>query len=189
MSLMLLGILNSQVEAGGAGAFDLLETQVLSSSAASVTFTGLDSYSDYKHLQLRTVLRDTRSSVLEPVFVTLNGDTGFNYANHNLQGYSGSVSSGSLTSQPRMRYESGAAGYSSVTNGFGAGIIDVLDFSSTTKNTTIRVLSGYPDSTSGVALSSGFWNNTAAVTSIQLIAFGSTSFTANSRLSLYGVKG
>jgi hypothetical protein len=33
-------------------AFDLLETTTLTTSASSVTFSGLGAYSDYKHLQI-----------------------------------------------------------------------------------------------------------------------------------------
>ena len=40
------------------GSFDLLETTTLSTSASSVTFSGLGAYSDYKHLQIRSVARD-----------------------------------------------------------------------------------------------------------------------------------
>ena len=35
--------------AGAAGSFDLLETQVLGSAQASVTFSSLGTYSNYKH--------------------------------------------------------------------------------------------------------------------------------------------
>jgi hypothetical protein len=40
----------------------------------------------------------------------------------------------------------------------------------------------------GVALISGFWNNTAAVTSASLTPSTGASFVTGSRFSLYGIK-
>ena len=52
------------------GAYDLLETTTLTSSASSVTFSGLGSYTDYKHLQIRMVI-DSISDI-SVLFITLN---------------------------------------------------------------------------------------------------------------------
>jgi hypothetical protein len=55
--MLLLGVLQAQAAGQvAAGSFDLLETQVLTSSAASVTFSSLSTYAaDYQHLQIRIV--------------------------------------------------------------------------------------------------------------------------------------
>ena len=40
------------------GSYDLLETTILSSNAASVTFSNLNNYAaDYQHLQIRAVVK------------------------------------------------------------------------------------------------------------------------------------
>ena len=188
MSLILLGILNSQVSGGGAGAYDLLETQVLTSSASSVTFTGLGSYSDYKHLQVRMVARNGATAGADKwVYLTLNGDTGSNYASHRLQGNGSSVFSNAYTSRANMvaaLITSSASG----TQGFGSALIHLLDFGNSSKNTTIRSLNGMADSANLIALYSGFWNNTNAVTSLTL-APEDNSFITGSRFSLYGIRG
>jgi hypothetical protein len=73
-------------------------------------------------------------------------------------------------------------------NSFGAGVIDILDFSSTTKNTTTRVLAGNAGTTASVQFQSGLFNNTAAITSMTI--FGNTgNLVAGTRFSLYGIKG
>ena len=189
MSLILLGILNSQaVAAGPAGAYDLLETQTLGTTAASVTFTGLGSYTDYKHLQLRmTVRSDDPDDDLSAISLRFNGDSGSNYANHQLSGNGSSVSSGASTSSTQIGLLDLVTGNLNTANVFGAGVMDILDFSSSSKNTTIRLLSGgLSDTESRINLTSGLWNSTAAVTSLALIK--GDNFVAGSRFSLYGVR-
>lgn len=178
--------------AGNAGfapsSFDFLESQVLTTTASSVTFTGLGSYTDYEHLQLRLVAKTNNTFSGTTVKITFNGDTGNNYSRHELYGISGnSPASFSSTGIPAI--------YSSVVDsqndpGWGIQIIDILDFSSSTKNTTTRYraanrLSSYGNES--VTLGAGAWYNTAAVTSLTVTTF-SNSFIAGSRFSIYGVK-
>jgi hypothetical protein len=182
-----LGILALAGITGGGGAFDLLETTTLTSSASSVTFTGLGAYSDYKHLQIRMIARNGTST--SSPNITLNGDTGANYARHNIFGSGGSVTSTSATSSSNMDLVAFASNSNSGANEFGAGIIDILDFSSTAKNTTIRGLGGREqgDTSDFIALVSGAYFNTDAITSLSMNSPG--TFTAGTRMSLYGVKG
>ena len=160
------------------GAFDLLETTTLTSSAASVTFSGLGAYSDYKHLQIRAVA-STNGGGADSMWAQINGDTGANYSWHYLLANGSTVSSSGLAGQVRM-----LQGINN--NNFGAAVIDVLDFSSVSKNTTFRSLAGNTESPR-IVLFSGMWNSTAAVTSINLFNT-SSSFGTGSRFSLYGVK-
>ena len=177
------------------GAFDLLETQTLASSAASVTFTGLGSYSDYKHLQIRAVAAQTANSYEWKMRV--NGDATLgNYRSHYIWSNGSTVTSDSTNvtyfelkqSIPRLS----AQGYGAdVDDSFNATIVDVLDFSDTSKNTTVRTLSGFYEASSlgqGISLNSGGWFDTAAITSISFEP-NSGSLVAGSRFSLYGIKG
>jgi hypothetical protein len=68
------------------------------------------------------------------------------------------------------------------------GILDILDYGSTTKNKTVRLLQGFPGSLKIIRLISGARYNTAAVTSVTFTAQAG-SFTTASRFSLYGIKG
>ena len=190
MSLMLLGILNSQASGGGAGAYDLLETTTLTSSASSVTFSGLGSYSDYAHLQIRAVVRESSGAGgYTNSELTLNGDTGSNYSWHYLDGQGSSVSSVGYGSQPNVRLQSFSPGDGSPSGIFGAGVIDILDFNNASKNSTVRALHGALTSTNkGIFLTSGAWYNTDAITSINF-AIGANSWVAGCRFSLYGIKG
>jgi hypothetical protein len=183
MSLILLGILNSQVAGGGAGAYDLLETQILTSSASSVEFTGLGSYSDYKHFQVRWVARDSSGGA--SLILRINSDTGSNYASHGLHGDGSSVTSVSATSATSINLASIPG---PTTNIYGVGVTDVLDFEGN-KNKTTRTLAGrlIPSSNTNIQLRSGLFINTSAVTSLQFLTNG-VNVDAGSRFSLYGVK-
>ena len=183
-----LGILAVAGAGGAAGAFDLLETQVLGTAVASVSFSGLGSYSAYKHLQIRAVVRSDRATPFTAVdvFARLNSDTGSNYRAHRLSGSGSSVSSfvyGSTTGMGVVNIPTST----NTANIFSPFVVDLLDFSNVNKNTTIRALGGNTGSSTNIGLNGGLWVNTAAVTSI-LFFPDSSNFVAGSRFSLYGVK-
>jgi hypothetical protein len=69
--------------------------------------------------------------------------------------------------------------------------VDLLDAYSTTKNKTTRSLSGgiVQSSESGVALSSGLWRSTSAITSATLLSGTGSNLSIGSRFSIYGIKG
>lgn len=190
MSFVLLGILNSQAAgAGGAGAYDLLETTVLASSASSVSFTGLGAYSDYKHLQIRATIRTDRGSISDNIRIRLNGVSTNSYANHSLFGEGNSVSSEANSSATGMR-DNMIPANSSTSGIFSGHVFDLLDAFDSSKNSTGRILSGLGDATStrGIALSSGLFDNTAAISSIEYTSITSSNFVAGCRFSLYGIK-
>lgn len=174
--------------AASAGSFDLLETQVLGSNAASVTFSSLDTNyaSTYKHLQLRIVARDDRSGATTSVlYLRMNGDTGSNYSNHALYGDGSGVGSGGGASQTVIPLAD-IPGQVGTTSAFTPAVVDLLDTFNTTTNKTVRSLSGQATNYNWVNLRSGTRYNTAALTSITL--FGIGSLVTGSRFSLYGIK-
>jgi hypothetical protein len=179
------GILASS--GGKAGAFDLLETTVLSTATTTITFSSLGSYAAYKHLQIRAVMKDQAGSPnLNRIDMRFNSDTGSNYTYHYLNGNGSSVNSSAGTSQTKLQFFDMIGGGSD-TNIYGAAIIDILDFSSANKNKTVRVLGGgNAGSESDISLGSGAWLSTSAITSISI--FGNWDYAAGSRFSLYGVK-
>jgi hypothetical protein len=172
-----------------AGSYDLLETSILTSDAASVTFSNLGNYaSDYQHLQIRAVTRSTVGSGEDFQYIQLNGDTASNYRSHYLTGTGSSVVSGDITSSyPAGILDAfGTSGASFTANSFGVSVIDLLD-AYETKNKTVRILSGQAGTLNRIALSSGVRFNTAAISSVTLDAvFG--NYAQYSRFSLYGYR-
>ena len=179
--------------AGGGGAaadYELISTTVLGSAAASVTFSGLGtSAAAYKHLQVRVAARlDYMSSAnIGEIQLRFNGDTGANYAWHSLIGYGTGATSQNGSSQTNISMSNVPYGASTASM-FSAAISDILDFSSTTKNKTVRTLDGVANSSDWrVSLHSGGWFSTAAVTSMTL-APNVGNFVTGSRFSLYGLR-
>lgn len=163
----------------------LIQEVLLTSTTSSVTFN-TSALSEYKHLQLRWVGRDGSNS--GDSYIRFNNDSGNNYATHRLVGGGGSVSSSSVVPASTI-YVGFMANNNNDSSGiFAAGITDILDFASTTKNKTVRALTGTYGSNVLVGLRSGVWLNTAAITSIEFISGGS-GWVSGSRISLYGSKG
>jgi hypothetical protein len=122
-----------------------------------------------------------------------NGDTGNNYTRHGLISYNfggtSAITSNAATSQSSLFITEAMPVASSTTDSFGTFVVDILDPFVTTKNTTIRSLAGMHAAWSSIELRSGAWLNTAAVTSLVLKPLIGSTLNANSRFSIYGIKG
>ena len=138
----------------------------------------------FTHLQLRIFGRSTLSASLDNLSMYFNNDTGSNYATHFLSGNGSSASSGAFTSQPRFYIPSLFP--AATTAQMAASVIDILDYTNTNKNKTVRILTGFDANGSGtVALVSGLWMSTAAITRFN--AETSANIVAGSRFDLYGI--
>jgi hypothetical protein len=186
MGLIPLGILSSA--GSGFGTYELIETQILGSNTASITFSGLAAYADtYKHLQVRVAGRTTRAATGANIVFRLNGDTGSNYNWHLLVGTGSSVLS-LASASTNLMLGAWVAGASTTASAFGAGVIDILDAYSATKNKTIRSLNGLAGGETNIRLSSGLWRNTNAVTSVTIFDGDSANLVTGSRFSIYGIR-
>jgi hypothetical protein len=191
MTLSALGIF-SAAGAGGAAFssdFELIQTTLITTGTSSFSFTGLGAYaSTYKHLQLRYVQYNGGASAnQQELFMRFNGSTG-TYRQHELRGNGTTLSSGSnIKTGIPLSYFSPVFGGATLD----FGILDILDFASSTKNKTTRLLTSgirpsYPDIT--FALESSAWFNTSAITSLDFVTTaGDINYPA--RFSLYGIKG
>jgi hypothetical protein len=166
------------------GAYDALATINVSATTSSITFAGIPA--GYKHLQIRLLARSDQFS--EPgLRMRFNSDSGNNYAGHRLAG-NGSVAYAQSFTSGNAIANYGPGGASSGTNVFGTNIIDILDYASTSKNKTVRILSGLEMNGSGtVAMYSGLWmNSSSPITSIYMET--DNNWVANSQFALYGIK-
>ena len=157
------------------------------SSGTSITFSSIPQ--TYKHLQIRGIGRTDRGNVGDVIYMRFNGDTGSNYRAHELWANGSSVSSYDQGLSSYMAFDTPLTGGSTGSNIFGAFVIDILDYTNTNKNKTVRMLDGYDSNGAGqISFCSGLWMNTAAVTSITLpISFGQMQ--SGTQFALYGVKG
>jgi hypothetical protein len=187
-----LGLLGAAGAPVAAGAYDLLQTEILPSTQAEITFSSLNNYSsNYQHFQIRMIARSTRSANNSNYYLRFNGDTGANYATHYMRGNGSAMESGAIqTSGTQGVYVyQGLTAATSGANSYAASVIDILDPFNTNKNTTVRVLTGFTGAISRVLLESGLWMSTAPLTSITLDEYYGQSFAANTHVSLYGLRG
>ena len=186
------GILASSQQAG-TGAFWNLATVTGNGSASTLTFSSIPS--GYKSLHIRGIAKDT-TSLTTPINLSLrfNGDSASNYAAS--QFYSntnGSVYSGTQSSSTVITLQAAdAPGSYGAANAYGSSIVDIIDYSSTTKYKTIKSISGITQNSSvlssgTIVLNGGVCQSTAAITSIAIIE-GAGNFTTNTTYTLYGVK-
>lgn len=187
------GVLKYDSMLAGNAAYDpaatwLIQRTTLSSSTSSVTFSSIPT--GYTSLQIRYTARSTNASTGDSPLMLINGDTGNNYAYHLLSanGTAVSASGGSSYNAIFCPNISAANATASI---FGAGIIDIHDYNSTSNNKTVRSFGGWDGNGSGFTqLRSGFRVNTAAITSITLnLQNTGGSFASGSTFALYGFKG
>lgn len=164
-----------------------------SGTNAAIVFSNIPQ--TYKHLQLRYIGRNSITSGGRAlVLVSFNSDTTYtNYRSHFITGDGTSVSAGTTQATDRTGGVVGYLANQAATSTPAAGIIDIHDYASSSKNKTIRSFTGFEDNGAGnaiVAVWSSFWMNTAAVTSITITSTTtSMEFSTDSRFALYGIKG
>jgi hypothetical protein len=173
--------------AAGGNSFDLLESTILGSDTASVTFSSIPT-TGYKHLQLRAVMRSTRAAATDSLRMRLNADSGTNYASHRLVGNGSTVTSAASTGDNIWDVDA-FPGNTDTSGSFGLLIMDITDAFDTNKYTTIRHYAARIGSANQlVRLTSGLWLSTSAITEISLDQNVGPNWLAGSRFSLYGIK-
>lgn len=181
----ILGTIASQVPANlPTNSFESIATYSYGAGGygQNVTFSNIPQ--TYKHLQLRI---NQSTSAGNNLRLRINDDSNANYSGHQLTAEGSTVFSS---------YQS--ASYSWLYIGYSVGlqgtphmtVLDVLDYTNTSKYTTTRSLEANPmtDSSGWLGLWSGSWKNTAAVTSLT-VYIPSGYYTEYSSFALYGIKG
>jgi hypothetical protein len=138
----------------------------------------------FAHLQVRIFARATASAISDYIAYVSAGTS--TYTNHQL--YANGSSAYSTGSTSSFGTGMGSLPAASATSGiFGVTILDILDYTTTTKIKVVRGLNGNDSNGSGnVYLSSGMdTSTTAALTSFSI--FTGSNFLTGSRFDLYGI--
>ena len=190
------GAIGDSLLAGNPGydpaAMFLIQRVTAVGGETSINFTSIPQ--TYKHLQIRGIAKDTYvtgSGESTTTLITFNSDTANNYASHALRG-DGTTASGQRAASTASMDRIIGSIFGSATSIYGASIADIHDYTSTTRNKTVRGFSGGDmnsgNTNSNLTLGSGLWVNTSAITSIQIKAVV-TAFAAGSTFALYGMVG
>lgn len=155
---------------------------------ASVEFTSIPQ--TYTHLQIRYIAQSAGYGRIQ----FNSNTTGSNYYSHYITGTGGgggAVSGGELPGSTYSSLVWGIQNFSTTANVFNAGIIDIVDYKSTNKNKTVRILQGVDKNGSGdVEFVSGQFKATpAAITTIKLFPHAANTWSQYTSFALYGIKG
>lgn len=164
--------------------YTLISSNVLTSSAASVTFSSIPS--TYTDLVLRVSARSNESATTTTMKVTLNSDTGGNYSVTELRGNGSTAASARDTAVPYLnQYLINAD--TSTANTFGSLELYLPSYTATQKK-PVGVFFVRENNTTAADIyaTANLWQGTAAVTSIQLNANGN-NFVSGSSFYLYGI--
>jgi hypothetical protein len=166
------------------GAFDSIATTTVGSGgAATITFSNIPQ--TYTHLQIRCFARSTGPTNGENTYIYFNNTSnGTGYAWHAIRSDGASaVAGGSANSRIVAN-----VGSSNATNIYSTMIIDVLDYTNTSKNKTVRTLYGFDSNGAGyIGFNSTLVPQTAATTQIDIDL--SYNFAQHSVFGLFGIKG
>jgi hypothetical protein len=161
------------------GSYDALATYTVGAGGvASIEFAGIPN--TYSHLQIRTLAKATTSGGASGLWFVNSDTTQSNYYSHFLVG-NGSSASAAAYNNPY------SWSYSDAT--FTGFVMDILDYTSTSKYKTIRTLRGWDNNGSGnISLESGLWKNTNAINTFKF-QMDSGNLAQYSQVSLYGIRG
>ena len=184
LTLARLGIVAGSFPIAAGGDFESIATVTVGGGgAADVTFTSIAS--TFQHLQIRYVSRCAADA--PGLQVQVNSDTGSNYAVHRLSGDGSSAAAAAQSSTTTTTIGIQAPSTASA-NVFGAGVLNLLDYASASKATTLLALCGWDNNGSGQAhIRSGLWTSTSAVTAIKIYN-DAGNLAQHSTFALYGIK-
>jgi len=189
----ILGVISSGISGnlGPPNSYESIQTVTVGSGGTStISFTSIPQ--TYKHLQIRAIARNTSTGADVFSLLRFNNSSASNYGTHYFGATGSTIFQGfngpSVTDMFSLVTHGSANSMNS--NVFSGGIIDILDYTSTTKTKTVRTLTGVNGMGPGqIDLTSGLWFiNPVTVTQIDLLV-QSNNYAEFSSFALYGIKG
>lgn len=168
---------------------------VPSGGLSTITFSNIPQ--NFTHLKLHLNTKDDSTGTGGPNIVMQLGngtlDTTYtHYWSHYFNGNGSAASAGNVQSSGYYSLVGNhATSNSSYTGMFGGMIIDILEYTSTTKNKVVKSLWGHDRNGTGeIGINSSIWTATsvAGVTAISFSIVGGANFVQFSQASLYGIK-
>jgi hypothetical protein len=160
--------------------YDLIASNVLGSSASSVTFSSIPA--TYRDL---IVVVDAASTTASPgassFRMTFNSDSGANYSYLDMSGDGSSASSSSTAGDNFIRFDGIVQNNDTQKT---MAVVQIMDYSATDKHKT--VLSRANKSNNRLSAVAGRWASTSAINSITF-ATGSNNYASGGTFYLYGI--
>ena len=166
--------------------YNLIASNTLSSSAASVTFSAIPN--TYTDLVLRMSIRYDGALIHGSTEIRFNSDSTTNYSRTSLWGDGSNVTSDRGSSQSTLIFPRSITGDSATANTFSNTEIYIPSYA-VSQNKPIGGFGVGENNatTASLAANAGLWRNTAAITSIFIQSNG-TNLLSGSSFFLYGIK-
>jgi hypothetical protein len=171
-----------------ANTYTLISSNVLTSSAASVTFSSIPS--TYTDLVVRYSARATTGGTDEPFDIQFNSDTANNYSRIFLRGSGSAAASGVLSAYSAIRLNQGTNGNSvSTSSTFTNGECYIPSYTAS-QYKAVSAFTGLENNGTEAYLvaTAGLWSSNSAINTITLFPSSSGSFASGSSFYLYGIK-
>ena len=181
---------------------EAIATTYLEADATTVTFSSLPQ--TYEHLQVLLSTKTTRAAGTygqhdEPTLRFESRAGANDYAYHRFAGQITSASTNSVATATKMNFAVTTTTNTSNMATYGVAVLDIFDYSSTSKNTTILCTNGTATavsdtyipqvrSTSGVYYGGTSGAGTEAITSISFISGASADYARGSVFTVYGIQ-
>jgi hypothetical protein len=160
--------------------YTLISSNVLASSAASVTFSSIPS--TYTDLVLRVSARPDSSG---DAYLTFNGVAGTSYSSTDLQGTGSVAQSSRQSNTSRVRLQNFAS--TTTANTFASAEIYIPSYAATINKPVSAISADEANATAAfITATAGLFSNTSAITSVTLTY--SSLFVSGSSFYLYGIK-
>ena len=165
--------------------YTLISSNVLTSSAASVTFSAIPS--TYTDLVVRASARSDRALVTDNYLIELNGSATAVYSRTSLLNNGGTPQSSNAT--PQAFWVALYADAANATSGtFGSAELYIPNYAGST-NKVASSFSVQEDNTTAGYLSANahLWGNTSAITQIKISPSATQNWVSGSSFYLYGI--
>jgi hypothetical protein len=169
-----------------ASTYTLISSNLLASSAASVTFTSIPA--TYTDLVVRVSARGTTSATSVTTVYRLNGDTTSNYSYRRLSGDGSAASSVGDSNNIFQYIAAGIPAATATANTFGSLEVYIPSYT-VSANKPMSVFSVQENNITAAQINAiaHLWRNTAAITSIEF-ALNTGDFASGTSFYLYGIK-
>jgi len=186
----ILGAFSSGVPPIPPGSYESIASATGTGSSNTITFSSIPS--TYVALQIRGIARNTNAGTTsQPIQFNFNGDTSSIYDFHQLNGDGSSATAAATINDTKIRAIGVVPQASAASNIMGAIILDVYDYTVSSRNTTVRIFAGSnsnaADTSYRVTLTSGLWRD-SSINSISIVT-PVGSWNTQTQFALYGIKG
>ena len=166
--------------------YKLISSNVLTSSAASITFSSIPA--TYTDLVLRASVRCDNGANQNNLRIQFNSDTSTNYSETFVYGNGSSASSFKVSNQTKILEALIVDGNNATANTFGSLEMYIPSYT-VSQNKPISTIAVQETNATGAYIYStaDLWRNTAAITSIYIEAGATVNLLSGSSFYLYGI--